>query len=61
MAIADVYDALIAVRPYKGAFSHAEACQIIEDAAGTHFDPALVKVFQNVKEKFEEAAAENSV
>jgi len=52
MAIADVYDALISVRPYKKAFTHEEACKIIEDGAGTFFDPALVDVFRKVKDEF---------
>ena len=52
MAIADVYDALISVRPYKKAFSHEEACAMIEEGSGTHFDPVLVDVFRNVKDKF---------
>ena len=53
MAIADVYDALITVRPYKKAFSHEEACKIIEEGDGTHFDPVLVEAFRKVEEKFE--------
>ena len=58
MAIVDVYDALISERPYKKAFSHEEACRIIEDDSGTHFDPALVGVFRNVKDEFEKIAKE---
>ena len=52
MAIADVYDALISERPYKKAFTHEEACKAIEDGAGSHFDPTLVDVFSNIKERF---------
>ena len=52
MAIADVYDALISERPYKKPFTHEKACEIIEDGAGTHFDPALVKVFRSVGHRF---------
>ena len=58
MAIADVYDALIAVRSYKEALSHEEACKIIIDGAGTHFDPVLVEVFKKVESKFEKASQE---
>ena len=58
MAIADVYDALISVRSYKKAFTHEEACKIIEEGAGAHFDPILVDVFRNVKDKFEAIALE---
>jgi len=61
MAIADVYDALISVRPYKKAFTHEEACKIIEEGAGTHFDPVLVDVFKNIKGEFEKASQETSV
>jgi putative two-component system response regulator len=52
MAIADVYDALTSVRPYKGAFSHEEAVRIILEGRGTHFDPILVDIFESVADKF---------
>jgi len=58
MAIADVYDALISNRPYKDAFSHEEACRIIEDGRGSHFDPVLVSVFKGVQEEFKRIARE---
>ena len=51
MALADVYDALISERPYKKALTHDEACEIIAEGAGAHFDPVLVKVFLDVKDK----------
>ena len=60
MAIADVYDALITVRPYKKAFTHQEACKIIEDGAGTHFDPLLVDVFKRTENEFEKVALEHN-
>ena len=52
MAIVDVYDALVADRPYKKALSHEEACKIIEDSSGTHFDPYLVDIFREKKDEF---------
>jgi putative two-component system response regulator len=52
MAIADVYDALTSVRPYKKAFSHEEAVRIITEGSGTQFDPELVDVFIHVAEQF---------
>ena len=58
MAIADVYDALITVRPYKKAFPHEEACEIIENGAGSHFDNDLIEVFRNVKGEFARIASE---
>ena len=52
MAVADVYDALVSVRPYKKAFSHEEAYKIITESAGTHFDPVLVQAFERVEGEF---------
>jgi putative two-component system response regulator len=52
LAIVDVYDALISIRPYKSALSHEEASSIIESCAGTHFDPTLVEVFRSVADDF---------
>ncbi|MDR2403612.1 MAG: response regulator [Spirochaetaceae bacterium] len=52
MAIADVYDALTSERPYKKAFSHEEAVQIILEGRGTHFDPLLTDMFEKVSEEF---------
>ena len=45
MSIADVYDALIMEKPYRKAFSHDEAVEIIKDGSGTAFDPAMVDLF----------------
>jgi len=52
MAIADVYDALITVRPYKKALSAEESANIIIDGAGAHFDPTIVTSFAKVKDDF---------
>ena len=53
MAIADVYDALVSERPYKEPYPAWKACEIIEDGAGSHFDPVLVEVFKKAKNQFE--------
>jgi len=45
MAIIDVYDALISERPYKKAFTHEEAVDIIRQDSGHHFDPQITEVF----------------
>jgi len=50
MAIVDVYDALVSERPYKKAFTEDEALNIIVQNSGTHFDPAIVNLFCDVKE-----------
>ena len=59
MAIVDVYDALVSDRPYKKAFTHEKAVEIIIEGAGNDFDPAIVEVFANVKEKFRTIKAES--
>jgi len=46
MALSDVYDALRSKRPYKEAFSHEKAMDIITEGYGKHFDPELVCIFQ---------------
>jgi len=51
MSIADVYDALISERPYKKAFSHEEAMQIIKEGCGTQFDPGLADLFVSLSDK----------
>lgn len=53
VSIADVYDALVSERVYKGAFSLEEASRmIIEGECGT-FSPKLLESFQNARELFE--------
>ena len=52
LAIADVYDALVSERPYKKAFSHEQAVEIIAEGKGTHFDPVLVDMFVEVADEF---------
>jgi len=54
MAIADVYDALISDRPYKRAFTHEKAVEIIRESRGSHFDPEIVDVFLTVSDSFKE-------
>jgi putative two-component system response regulator len=56
MAVADVYDALISVRPYKQAFGFDEARRIMLEGAGTHFDPVLIDSFIRVEPRFIEIA-----
>jgi len=45
MAIADVFDALISVRPYKTAMTYSEAREIIAAGRATHFDPDVADAF----------------
>lgn len=52
MAIADVFDALVSQRCYKEPFSFDESVKIIEEGAGTQFDPNLVGVFLRHRSEF---------
>ncbi|MDR2546243.1 MAG: response regulator [Lachnospiraceae bacterium] len=52
MAIADVYDALVSRRPYKEPFPAEQAEAIIMADSGVHFDPVLVEVFFQIRDKF---------
>jgi len=61
VAIADVFDALTTVRPYKRAWPVEDAVGLIEREAGKHFDPRLVLLFKQkmpqilkIKEQYEE-------
>lgn len=45
VALADVYDALCSVRPYKPAFTEEESLAIISDKAGKYFDPVVYEAF----------------
>jgi putative two-component system response regulator len=52
-AIADVFDALTSVRPYKRAFSPREAFDILYRDSGTHFDPRLIEIVRTNESEFE--------
>ncbi|MBW2187080.1 MAG: response regulator [Deltaproteobacteria bacterium] len=60
MSIADVYDALISIRPYKPAFSHAEAVKIIlkgdDFTRPEHFDPQILSCFARIHDQFDQIA-----
>ncbi len=45
VSVVDVFDALVSRRPYKEAWSVADAAANIEAAAGTQFDPSVVSAF----------------
>jgi putative two-component system response regulator len=52
-AIADVFDALTSVRPYKQAFSPRQAFDILYADSGTHFDPYLIEIVKPREKEFE--------
>ncbi|MBQ0719227.1 MAG: response regulator [Gammaproteobacteria bacterium] len=47
-ALADVFDALTSVRPYKKAWELADALSLISSESGKHFDPKLTGHFMSV-------------
>ena len=60
-AVADVFDALTAERPYKKAWSVEDALALITEQKGKHFDPTIVDLFfiklpeiLEIKEKFKD-------
>jgi putative two-component system response regulator len=44
-AIADIFDALISVRPYKSSMKPIEAIEILKKEARTEFDKKLLETF----------------
>ena len=60
VAIADVFDALTCIRPYKRAWSIESALELIVKEAGRHFDPALVKLFMEMETGLRKIAVEYS-
>jgi putative nucleotidyltransferase with HDIG domain len=51
LALADVYDALTSLRPYKQPWSHADSLAWILTGSGTHFDPRVVQAFARREER----------
>ena len=58
MAVADVFDALVAKRVYKEPMPIDKAIDIIIGDAGSHFDPDIVEIFKLVLDDFKKAAVE---
>lgn len=53
IAVADVFDALTMVRPYKSAWTIQDAISEIQKESGTHFDPDIVEAFIDLGDRFE--------
>lgn len=64
-ALADVFDALTSVRPYKKAWSIEDSVALITEESGKQFDPVLVEHFLNclnsivkIKEEYAEPGSD---
>ena len=55
--IADVFDALTSMRPYKEAMSFEEAMAVLEEGRGTQFDPTLLDTFTPIAKSLYENVA----
>ncbi|MGE5071889.1 MAG: HD-GYP domain-containing protein [Anaerolineae bacterium] len=49
-AVVDVWDALLADRPYRSAWSKAQAVQYLREQSGKQFDPEIVERFLALQE-----------
>lgn len=57
MAVADVYDALISRRVYKGSMTHEKAAEIMREGKSLHFDPDMIDAFLELQDEFKQIAA----
>jgi HD-GYP domain-containing protein (c-di-GMP phosphodiesterase class II) len=49
LAIVDVFEAVTGTRTYRGPMAVSDARRLIEEGAGTHFDPKLVDLFLDLE------------
>ncbi|MDO7786227.1 HD domain-containing phosphohydrolase [Desulforamulus aquiferis] len=54
LSIADAYDAMTTIRPYRNPMSQEAAVAELKRCSGTQFDPGLVRVFTHVTRKFKD-------
>ena len=59
MSVVDTYDALVTVRPYKGAWTHEDALQEIIKNKGASFDPLIIEALVLESEEFNSIANES--
>ena len=50
-AVADAYDAMTSNRPYRPAMDAGDALDAIKEVSGTMYDPDIVQVFVDLREK----------
>jgi putative two-component system response regulator len=52
VGLADTFDALCSVRPYKPAYGLGKAVEIMRHESGRHFDPEIHNAFESAVEEF---------
>lgn len=52
VAVADAFDAMTSCRPYRSALGFDEAFERLRKGKGTQFDPAIIQLTEQVKEKW---------
>lgn len=60
ISTADVLDALLSKRPYKQGYDVDKTFEIITSLAGIQFDPDIINVLPNIKEKIAQIASDDS-
>lgn len=51
ITVADTYDAVLTDRPYRSGRMHFQAVEILEDGAGTQFDPKVVRALKESEDE----------
>lgn len=59
VAVADVFDAVTSARRYKESYSLDDSFSLLEEEAGSHFDPELIKAFLAIRPTVEKIWNEN--
>jgi putative two-component system response regulator len=54
--VADSYMALTSARPWRAAFGHDQAVDMIKQESGKKYDPLVVASFVSVSDAFRQAA-----
>jgi putative two-component system response regulator len=57
-AVVDFFDALTVDRPYRKAVPNDRVVEMMVEGSGSHFDPAIMAVFREVRGEIEEVQAE---
>ncbi len=59
-AVADVFDALSSKRPYKEPLPFERVMAILREGAGSHFDPRIIHLFEELVEEIREKLRDGS-